>query len=342
MSVVVVVLILLLIVFSATTVTLSVLLAIQINNDKICTHRLTPSVNVNEEEVKETIFIEPVVLPYTVRLYDTYRKKLINVQVDDTPDTTNTATKPTLIPKIVHQTYKDSTLPRRMFNAVNGIRERHLDFEHRYYDNDACDKFLATYADKHTREAFHTVIPGAYKADIFRLALLYHLGGIYIDISMCIDGSTSLHGLLTKLNTTDQLVIVKDLPKGAIYQALIATTPRNPIIKYILDKIVDRVLSRSEPPNDVRMKGLWYTGPVAFGQFLNEYLGRDQKTNFVTGSLNDNVYLLSYHKNRIKSLTSNGGIVKDVDGTTVINTKYRHWQHDRSSKHYSKVTQIYK
>ena len=44
-------------------------------------------------------------------------------------------------------------------------------------------QFVADYYPQHL-EAYKTVVPGAYKADIFRLMVVHKFGGIYTDIKI--------------------------------------------------------------------------------------------------------------------------------------------------------------
>lgn len=85
------------------------------------------------------------------------------------------------IPRIIHQTYKrrdDEKLGPLMdswegLNAPDG-------WEHRFYDDDACDRFVRTEYPQFY-ETYTTLKRGAQRADMFRYLVVYHFGGVYAD-----------------------------------------------------------------------------------------------------------------------------------------------------------------
>ena len=76
------------------------------------------------------------------------------------------------------------------------------------------------------------ITPGAFKADLFRLIILYHFGGVYSDI-----GHMFLQPMTNFINFDfDECVLVKDLQDGfiQIHNAFMAAYPRHPLIKSML------------------------------------------------------------------------------------------------------------
>ena len=50
-----------------------------------------------------------------------------------------------------------------------------------YFDNNDCEKFMKEYSNRAYR-AYKKLIPGAFKADLFRYCILEKYGGCYSDI----------------------------------------------------------------------------------------------------------------------------------------------------------------
>lgn len=78
------------------------------------------------------------------------------------------------------QTHKSiSCMPKELyiFNSETTSPE----FKYYFFGNTNCRKFLKNNFDSKVLNAYDTLLPGAYKADLFRLCALYILGGIYLD-----------------------------------------------------------------------------------------------------------------------------------------------------------------
>lgn len=93
------------------------------------------------------------------------------------------------IPKIIHQTYKSQTLPAPIAPIVAELKDKNPDWEYRFYDDDAVLAYIKAHDDGRILDAYHRINPvyGAAKADLFRYLVLYHEGGVYLDIkSSCI------------------------------------------------------------------------------------------------------------------------------------------------------------
>jgi mannosyltransferase OCH1-like enzyme len=175
------------------------------------------------------------------------------------------------IPKIIFQTWNTLTIPPKMQEAVNKLKADHPEFAYYLYDDAMCRDFINTHFDKRVVDAFDTLKPGAYKADLWRYCILYIKGGIYLDIKYeCVSGF-SLNQLL------DREYFVLDRPgwwkKGeiGIYNGVMVCVANNPILRLAIDKIVENVENR-----EYGMNILYPTGPGLLG----EMHGNDT-TNFV-------------------------------------------------------------
>jgi mannosyltransferase OCH1-like enzyme len=165
------------------------------------------------------------------------------------------------IPKNIFQTWNTLDLPPNMQQSVNKLKAQHPDFIHYLYDDTMCRNFIKKHFDKKVVQAFDTLRPGAYKADIWRYCVLYIKGGIYLDIKYeCVNGF-SLNQLL------DREYFVLDRPgwwkKGqiGIYNGVMVCVAKNPILRMAIDKIVENVEKR-----EYGMNILYPTGPGLLGE----------------------------------------------------------------------------
>ena len=87
-----------------------------------------------------------------------------------------------MIPLIIYQTWHTKKLPAEMRESVNQLKKAAPEFTYMLFDDADCLEFIQEYFPPQVVEAYHKLIPGAYKADLWRYCALYVTGGIYIDI----------------------------------------------------------------------------------------------------------------------------------------------------------------
>tara|TARA_A100001035_G_C27642491_1_gene435263 strand:+ start:137 stop:829 length:693 start_codon:yes stop_codon:yes gene_type:complete len=86
-----------------------------------------------------------------------------------------------MIPKIIHQTWKDRDIPNKWTAFVNQVQELNPDWEYRLWTDDDIDVFVEKeYPDFYdTFNSFSKVIM---KADVIRYLIMYKIGGVYLDL----------------------------------------------------------------------------------------------------------------------------------------------------------------
>jgi hypothetical protein len=168
------------------------------------------------------------------------------------------------IPKLIIKTswQKLNKLSSQVEDVLNITLRLNPDYRVYYFDDDDCDKFMKSYGSKEY-SAYNKLVPGAFKADLFRYCILYKYGGCYSDIG---------HVMLKSFDSIIQhnnLVIVKDKPGikyYGIHNALICVTPYNEFIKQVIDKSVENIENKyyGENPLDI-------TGPDMMGKVYQCY-----------------------------------------------------------------------
>ena len=88
---------------------------------------------------------------------------------------------PQLIPKIVHQLWKDEQIPTKWKNAVASVKQMHPDWEYRLWTDVSMDQYVR---EKHP--SFYPIF-ASYKrqimrVDVFRYILMQDIGGVYCDM----------------------------------------------------------------------------------------------------------------------------------------------------------------
>jgi mannosyltransferase OCH1-like enzyme len=181
-----------------------------------------------------------------------------------------------VIPLTIYQTWYTKDLPPKMHETVELLKKQNPEFEHFLYDDDDCRKFIKENFDKYVLNAYDSLIPGAYKADLWRLCILYIKGGIYMDIKLnCVNGFKLLELTEDEHFALDRISHFTT-PKP-IFNALLVCKKENPLLLLGIKKIVDNVKKKYYGPN-----ALYPTGPG----MLSEVLLRN--------NLNINIDLLHY------------------------------------------------
>ncbi len=102
-----------------------------------------------------------------------------------------------LIPRIVHQTYFESVTREKYPNFSRLVESwKRSGWEYNFYHDKDAEDFITAHFPPEVREAYDLLIPGAYKADLFRYCVLLIHGGVYADVDVLL--STDLDKLLEK------------------------------------------------------------------------------------------------------------------------------------------------
>lgn len=163
-----------------------------------------------------------------------------------------------IIPLKIFQTWHTKDLPPKMKECVERLKAIHPNFEHYLYDDNDCREFIKNHFDEEVLNAYDKLIPGAYKADLWRCCVLYIHGGIYMDIKLnCINGFR-----LIELTESNHLVKDRPLPLS-IYNALMVSQKGNPLLWNVIRTIVSNVKN-----NYYGSSPLDPTGPMLLGRLI--------------------------------------------------------------------------
>lgn len=148
----------------------------------------------------------------------------------------------TIVPRRIAQTWETRPLPPSMQAAADAIRAAAPDFEYVLMDNTDRRAFIATHFTPTVTAAYDTLIPGAFRADLWRYCFLYVYGGIYIDIKYVPQPGFLFESLLAKEHfILDIPTIIGD---RSIQNSLMCVRPRSPYLLAAITTIVANVANR--------------------------------------------------------------------------------------------------
>ena len=190
-----------------------------------------------------------------------------------------------VIPLNIFQTWHTHDLPPNMLKTINLIKKLNPRFNYKLFDDNECREFIKNNFDKPVLDAFDNLIPGAYKADLWRYCILYKKGGIYLDIKY------RPLNYFRFITMTEKEHWVLDEDKNGIYNALIVCKPNNEILLKAINQIVKNVATKFYGNSCLAP-----TGPKLLGKIFTTYEKQnlDMKHTFIASFENRFIHFNKY------------------------------------------------
>lgn len=170
-------------------------------------------------------------------------------------------TPKSVIPLHIYQVWHDlKEMPQPVKESTSMIKEQNPEFEYHLYDEHVCRSFIKNNFSKKVVDAYDSIMPHAYKADLWRYCILYKKGGIYLD--------SKYYGVegFKLIQLTGKEYFCKDVPWtfGGIYNAILICKPKNKIMLQCIQRVVKQVEEQyygSTP---------WCIGPLMMRYFFTK------------------------------------------------------------------------
>jgi mannosyltransferase OCH1-like enzyme len=226
-------------------------------------------------------------------------------------------------PRIVWQTWEHTYLPHT--NVINGLMATQLHshgFEYMFHDRHQRLAFFEQNFDARVVKAYTMVKPGAFRADMWRVGVLWVYGGVYLDIDAALQMSlTSLFDRLEAMSS-DPLFWAGsiDASEDKFWNAFMAFKPKNPLLGQYLETIVQNILRQELPETDLHL-----TGPHCFSEVLSEYydssIGDLVVPGFTLHSCGPRyVFRYNYRMNAVHDLMLNDSDLEDENVRQLYST----------------------
>jgi mannosyltransferase OCH1-like enzyme len=221
------------------------------------------------------------------------------------------------IPRILHQTFYETTLAPQLQQNVDRLRAANPGWEYRFYDDDDILRFIRDNYPAAVLERFLRIDAryGAARADLFRYLLMYKVGGVYLDIK-----SGATRPFDSVLRADDRFVLsgwnndlqqwglhweLRDIPTGEFQQWHIICAPGHPFMKAVLETVLANIDTYLPSLHGVGKNGvLRVTGPIAYTRAIHRII--TQHPHRIADSEHDlglqyNIYRNQSHETAFKS-----------------------------------------
>ena len=203
------------------------------------------------------------------------------------------------IPRIIHQTWFED-LTTANYPHLTRLQNswKASGWEYRFYTDSSARLYVQKHFPRPFLEAYDAILPGAFKADFFRLLALLREGGIYADVDVQLD-ATDLDNFVPP---DVSFFVPRDVPLDrwpdsnyCLWNGLMGAAPGHPFIVQAVEDLLNRALNRwdyYDVENSIctnnadcqiwRLRSipvLILTGPCALGISVNTVLGRADKTH---------------------------------------------------------------
>jgi len=204
------------------------------------------------------------------------------------------------VPKIIHQTWFEPITKEKYPNMSRLIESwKKSGWEYVFYDDDAAGEFLEIHFPHEVREAYDSITPGAFKADLFRYCVLLIRGGVYSDMDVMLqsnldDTVADDVGFLTPIDQPG----IEVGHRSCLWNGLIASSPGHPFLARTIEIVVNNIRNRFTAvdyddmlcPNPIlsvshTVDTLFTCGPCILGASINNLLGRHMQTEFDIGDV---------------------------------------------------------
>lgn len=173
------------------------------------------------------------------------------------------------IPLIIHRAHNNRYTHQKMFKACH---QKWIELNPKYqiiwYTYTQRDLFIKDF-NKRVYNAYKLIKPGAFKADIWRLCVLYKYGGIYVDAytTPVKDMGYIMKYLLPQEHNFISVLDCKEAG-GGVHNGFIISSPRHPFLKQCIDDIVNTIEQRSYTDHVLAV-----TGPLCLERSIRKVLG---------------------------------------------------------------------
>ncbi|XP_074661574.1 uncharacterized protein LOC141914207 [Tubulanus polymorphus] len=196
------------------------------------------------------------------------------------------------VPKRLHQTWMNSTIPPALSASPVSWSKVYPDWEYWFWTDELADQFVARRFPKYV-ELYRSYKLGIMRADAFRYFVLYEYGGVYADMDVVVfrrfDRLLEAHTALIPEDHPIHSRLVFNRHQITPLNSFMVSTPGHPAIGAIIEALPER--NRATRPTTVLSK----TGPFMISVALDRY-EQERVRGRQLWRVCDAIYIPSHHR----------------------------------------------
>ena len=164
-----------------------------------------------------------------------------------------------MIEKNIFQSWYTTKLPEPIQKKVQHYKTLNPEYEYHLYTDADMDLFVNTHYPGEIAECYNRLNIIVAKVDFWRYLVLYHFGGVYLDMDSSIEAP-----LKDLIQDDDTAIISAEANPGTYVQWALIFQKNHPILKRTIEMVVDNI-KKNRFPNDI----LRMTGPFVYSCAIN-------------------------------------------------------------------------
>jgi len=227
------------------------------------------------------------------------------------------------IPRNIFQTWKTKNISNDFNILTQTWKDNNKNYSHFLFDDDDCKSFIKKNFEENVYEAYCRIIPGAFKADLWRYCILFIYGGIYVDIdTICFNNIDNFIDEDIEFMTPIDLNNCPYYGTYNLFNCFIASIPRHPILMECIKRIVYNVEN-----NNVPFSNLDFSGPGILGKSTNCFIGNNENETFIgkEGNYNKTLKFLKFEHitEYVKDINNDNILFQNKNGNKIISDIYQ-------------------
>ena len=219
------------------------------------------------------------------------------------------------IPKKIWQTHESNDLPESSYKHINRLIKLNPDYQYRFFTDSDMELYIKNNFENNVLKAYKKIKPGAGKADIWRLSVIYKEGGIYLDVDKILKENGIPFNKIIKpddkfIQGRNWYIWGYDAPST---NAILCAVPNHPIIKEAFYSVIDSV-NNNKPIEQIDKHKGWaklenYTGTPHLWKAISNNIGM---INLKEGEYSNGVIISNKLEDNFQQNKDYGGDLKKM------------------------------
>ena len=161
-----------------------------------------------------------------------------------------------IIPKTIFQFWHDKNeITPKMQNCIDTLKHQYSDYEYQLFFLEESREFIREHFETKVLEAFDSLVPIAFKSDLWRYCVLYKYGGIYLDLKYESINEFHLSDIFSGPGSSLEELFIFDINGHSVYNGFMASKPNNSIFLHCINTIVKNVREKNYGYCDLDITG---------------------------------------------------------------------------------------